>query len=98
MILTTQIETLETDTPSTKVTIAKDRVTIKYPKLLPAIIRERQYKIVLKAIKALQTPTMLTRRGQFTNTYELIMYIQTNKDNHIDPISLVYPYDERQPN
>jgi len=87
------IEVVPTTASETKLTIAKDRVTIKYHTGLASELRERQYRLALKAIKELQRPDMVTRRGKFSyftssDTYRITMYIQTkSKGNNVDPIT-----------
>lgn len=84
------IQVTETTTKDTKLTIAKDRVCIKYPLNHPSELREREYRVALKAIDALHSDTMTTRRGKFFNpdgNYKLTMYVQTHKSNNVDPIT-----------
>lgn len=84
------IQVTETTTKDTKLTIAKDRVSIKYPVNHPADLREREYKLALKAIDSLHNEAMVTRRGKFFNpdgNYRLTMYVQTHKSNNVDPIT-----------
>lgn len=89
------IQVVETSTVDTKLTIAKDRVTIKYPFNHNSALREREYRLALKAIDTLHSDTMLTRRGKFYNpdgNYRITMYLQSkSKGNNVDPIT----FDER---
>jgi len=88
------IEVMETNTVATKLTIAKNRVTIKYPFSLESEFRERQYRLALKVIAELHNPDMLTRRGEFFwrsekdgGKFTITMYVQTHKNNHVDPVT-----------
>ena len=86
------IQVTETSTKDTKLTIAKDRVSIKYPINHPSELREREYKLALKVIDSLHNEAMVTRRGKFFNSdgnYKLTMYIQTHKSNQVDPITFI---------
>lgn len=81
------IETVDTNSNISKLTIAKNRVTLKYQKDLWNVDKQRLYKISLKIVDILHKPDMITRRGQFeliNGQYVITMYIQTSKDNKVD--------------
>lgn len=86
------IEIIETATTGSKLTIGKNRVTIKYPFGTSEEIKTRQYKLAEKVAKSIQHPDMITRRGNFFYVPEqdkfcITVYIQTNsKGNKVDPI------------
>jgi hypothetical protein len=84
-----QIET--TDSNTSKLTVAKDRVILKFGKDIDNINKARMKKLAEKVVTKLYNPNMLTRRGKFfyhaSDLHTITMYIQTRKSNTVDPIT-----------
>ena len=59
------IEVIEAKTTGNKLTVAKDRVTIKFTAWTPEEVKTREYKLAEIVARTIQHENMITRRGHF---------------------------------